>query len=125
MKKLLTKDGRTICRVSRWIKVQNAYNVTKRHSLHDYATDGRGYQFGNINFDPSGGTFVDYFVWHGRKWALDQFLRFGSMFCPHTILWDEGGKTHYMAGFDRDNYFNPIMIEMDDCGEYVRVYEEE
>ena len=125
MKKFLTKDGRTICRVSRWIKVRNAYDVTKRHSLIDYVTDGAGHLYGSPDFDPSDGTFVDYFVWHGRKWALERFLRFGSMWCPQVILWEEGDKVHSMAGFDRDNYFNPIMIEMDDCGEYVRVYEEE
>ena len=37
---------------------------------------------------------------------------------------NEDGKTSFIAGYDSQNCFNPILIEVDDCGEYVRVYEE-
>ena len=120
MKTIVTKDGRKIRRVSRWISIRHAYNVTKRHSLWYYATDGNGYRNGSEKFDPSSETYLDYFVWNGRKWAIDQFYRL-----DYPIMWEEDSKLNFIGGYDSENYYNPILIEIDEYGEYVRVYEEE
>ena len=119
-KEIVTKDGKTIIRRSRWIRVRQAYNVTPRHSLAYYAMDENGYREGQSRYDPSNGTYLDYFVWNGRKWALEQFLRL-----DYPVFWeDEEGKLQYLSGYDGENYRDPILIELDECGEYVRVYEE-
>ena len=39
MKEIVTKEGRMLIRLSRWIKVRQEYNITPRHSLYDYAED--------------------------------------------------------------------------------------
>lgn len=125
MKKIVTTDGQTILRVSRWISIRHAYDASKRHSLAYYITDGYGRRSNDPKYDPSAGTYLDYFVWGGKKWALDQFLRCGSMFCPTEIRWEENGEIRCIAGIDAENYINPIMIELDECCEHVRVYREE
>ena len=125
MKKLITTDGRVIVRKSRWIRVRNAYDVTPRHSLWYYAMDGYGRRSGNPGFDPSEGIYLDYFVWNGRKYAIERFMRCGSVWCPTVITWEENDKLHAISGIDSEEYFRPILIELDECGEYVRVYEEE
>lgn len=126
MKKIPANNGRTLIRRSRWIKVCRNYNPNKRNALWYYVTDGNGYREGQTNFDPSSGLYLDYFRWNGRNWALEQFYRLGGIMGGAPIFFeDEDGKTSYIAGYDSENYYNPILIEVDDCGEYVRVYEEE
>lgn len=127
MKKILTSDGRTLVRRSRWIEVRKNYNPNKRNRLWYYVTDGNGYREGQKGYDPSSGLFLDYFRWNGRNWAIEQFYSVsGTMgFLAPIMFEDENGKTSYIAGYDSENYYNPILIEVDDCGEYVRVYEEE
>ena len=119
MKLILTKDGKTIKRMSRWIKIRQAYGVSKRNRLCYYATDENGYREGNSNFNPDSRLFLDYFVWNGRRWAIEQF------YClDYPIMYEENGKLQYLSGYDSENYYNPILIEIDNNGEYVRVYEE-
>lgn len=43
-------------------------------------------------------------------------MRLGDQF-------EENGKLHFLC-VDSENWYNPILIEIDDGGEYVRVYEE-
>lgn len=126
MKNIPTSDGRTLVRLSRWIKVRQNYKPNKRNRLWDYVRDGSGYGPHSNKFNPADGLFLDYFVWNGRKWAIEQFLSVsGTMGLPAPILFeDENGKTSCIAGYDGENYYNPILLEVDDCGEYVRVYEE-
>lgn len=117
---IITKDGNTIYRVSRWIKRQTNYNPSKRNSLWYYVTDGNGYREGQTNFDPSIGLYLDYFRWNGRTWAIEQFLRL-----DYPIMYEEkDGKLWYLSGYDSENYYNPILIEIDETGDYIRVYEE-
>lgn len=125
MKEIVTKEGRTLLRLSRWIKVQQGYNITPRHSLYDYCRDERGYQPGQSQFNPENGTFLDYFRFQGRKWAIGQFLLLGGMMGGYPIMWEDAdGKLHYLSGYDLENYYNPIMIEFSEACEYVRVYQE-
>lgn len=109
---ITTTDGKQIKRVSRWIKIHFSEIVTEKHSLYYYAD-----KYENNNY-------VDYFIFNGKKWALSQFMRFGYPMTANYIQWYEKDKLHYMSGFDSENYYNPLLIEMDECCEYVRVYEE-
>lgn len=118
-KELTTQENKKIYRVSRWIKIQHNYNVGKHNSLYYYATDENGYRDGQTSFDPKNGLYLDYFRWNGRTWAIEQFLRLSF-----PIFFEENGKTQYIAGYDSENYYNPILIEIDEYGEYVRIYEE-
>ena len=110
---ITTTDGKQIKRVSRWIKIKQAYNVTEKHSLYYYAEKIEENE-----------NILDYFVFNGRKYAISQFMRFGYPVTANYIQWYEKDKLYFMAGFDSENYYNPILIEVDEYGEYVRVYEE-
>jgi hypothetical protein len=107
MKTFKTTMGETITRTSRWINIKTAYDVTPRHALHYYADET--------------GT-VDYFTYQGKKYALNQFIRFGGVWGGIPIMWEENDKIHHLSGYDSENYYNPIMIEMSECCEAVRVY---
>ena len=123
--KIICTDGKVIYRKSRWIKRRTNYNPNKRNSLYYYATDGNGYRDGQTGFNPQTGLYLDYFRFGGRNYAIEQFFRLGSMFCPTEYCWeDREGKLNFLSGYDSENYYNPILIEISECGEYIRVYEE-
>lgn len=114
MKTFITTDGKQIKRISRWIKIKQAYNITERHNLYYYAEQ----------IDENENV-LDYFVFNGRKYALSQFYRFGTMFTPTPpLMFYENDKLQFISGYDSENYFNSLLIEISDCGEYVRIYEE-
>lgn len=111
-------------RESRWIKIREEYNVTKRHSLYDYCTDENGNRPYQQSFNPENGTYLYYFVWQGRKYALDQFIRIGSIAdaIGHHIGYYENGNKYYLAGYDENNLYSPAYIELDEYCEHVRIY---
>ena len=37
---------------------------------------------------------------------------------------NEDGKKSFLSGYDCTQYYNPYLIEIDDGGEYVRLFEE-
>ena len=110
-------------RSSRWIKIRHTYYPNKRNTLWYYVTDGYGNRPDHKDFTRSHGLFLDYFVWHGKKYAIDQFIRFGTFYTPEIMSYFENKKEIYLSGYDSENYYNPIMIEVDEGGERVRVYE--
>lgn len=118
-KEFKTQNGTKIYRVSRWIKIQHAYNITKRNNLYYYATDENGYREGQNNFNPENGLYCDFFRWNGRNYAIEQFLRL-----DYPILFEDPSddKLHFLSGYDSENYYNPILIEFDNSCEYVRIY---
>lgn len=125
MKKIIANDGHVLNRRSRWIPIRHNYRPNKRNRLWYYVTDSKGRREGQRDFDPSSGLTLDYFVWNGRTWAIEQFYSvYGTMGIMPIFFEDENGKTSFISGYDSENYYNPILIELDDCGEYVRVYEE-
>lgn len=125
MKKIIANDGHVLNRVSRWIKIRQNFRPNRRNSLWYYVMDGNGHREGQSDYDPSTGLFLDYFIWNGRKWALEQFIALGGMMGGTPIFFEnEDGKTSYIAGYDSENYYNPILIEFGDGYDYVRVYEE-
>jgi len=114
MKTFTTTNGQKIQRVSRWIKVNTAYNITERHSLFYYAEQ----------FDENENT-LSYFIHKGTKYAINQFFRFGSAWVTgSTPIFYENDELHHLAGYDSENYYNPIFIELSDDGEAVRIYRE-
>ena len=122
---IITNENKTIYRLSRWIRIQRNYNPNKRNRLYYYAMDGNGYREGQNGFDPKNGLYIDFFHWNGRTYAIEQFIMLGSIWCPYTCTFnDKDGKMHYLSGYDSENYFDPILIELDEYGEYVRVYTE-
>lgn len=109
MKTITTSEGRTYKRVSRWIHIKTEY-VTKRHSLSDYADfysseDGKG--------------VLTYFKHDGRLYAIGQFMRLSYP----EFFEDENGKQSFLSGYDCTDYYNPLMIEIEDGGEYCRLYQ--
>jgi len=97
------ENGRQFRRVSRWIKV-NYKTVTSRHSLADYAD----------------GDSLAYFRHGGREYALGQFMRLTAP----EFFENEDGKKSFLSGYDCTQYYKPYLIEIDDGGEYVRLFEE-
>ena len=111
-------------RVSKWIKVKHNYNPCSRNALWDYVTDENGYKPYQDAFNPENGLYLDYFRFNGRNYALDQFLALGNPFYTAVTYSyeDENGKTAFLSGVDSEDIYQPIYIEMDSYGEYVRVY---
>lgn len=115
-----------LVRVSRWIKIRQNYNPNKRNSLWDYVTDENGCHPYQDRFDPENGLSLDYFTWNGRNYAISQFMVFGAAWdcIGHFVGYIENGEDHYIQGFDSHDLFNPILVEVDEYGENVRIYEE-
>ena len=126
MKEFICNNGRKLVRLSRWITIQHNYNPSPKNRLAYYITDGNGYSNGQANFDKSTGLYLDFFRWNGRNYAINQFLILGGPWTggqPYMFT-DTDGCTTVVSAYDGENYYNPIMIELDDCAEHVRVYQE-
>ena len=119
-------DGNKIERLSRWIKIRTL-PVTKRHHLYDYATDGSGYHPYQDKFDPGDGVLLDYFVFQGKQYALEQFLSTSSAWAgAWNPFYSANNVDDYviLSGYEADEYFHPLLIEIGANGEFVRVYKE-
>ena len=127
MKKFLSTDGKhEITRVSRWITIRQAYNVSKRNSLYEFCTDENGYKPHEPNFNHENGTFLDYFRFKGRNYAIEQFMTIGSTVCPGVFydFIDSDGKNHFIMAVDFwGDLYDPYYLELDSNGERVRIYE--
>lgn len=116
MKSIKTTDGRTIKRVSRWITVYRM-NPTKRHPLYRYSVDEFGRMPSDPRFNPIDGTILDYFVFKGKMYALDQFK-----FKDELPCYCENGIRHFISG-EEVGVENPLLLESDgDDFEKVRIY---
>ena len=127
MKQFKTIDGKhTITRLSRWITIRTNYNASKRNSLYDYSTDENGYRPHQDEYNPAGGTYLDYFIFGGRTYAIEQFISLGSMWIgeqPYRFT-DTDGEISSVHAVDLDGcLYNPLYIEIDEYGERVRVYQ--
>lgn len=126
MKQFVTTDGCTVTRVSRWIKVQHNYNPNRANSLWDYVTDLYGYNEHSEHYNPRQGLVLDFFRFDGQTFALSQFGLLGGPWAggqPLTFT-DTDGKLTVISGYDMDNYYSPLLMEMDEYGEYIRLYKE-
>ena len=100
-KKTFVADGRSYQKGSRWIKVQNGEVKNKNHSLYDYKEEDNS---------------ITYFTNSGRKYAISQFM---SLTYP-IIIEDEA----IIGGYDIECSYKPYLLEISDCGEYARLWEE-
>ena len=126
MKQFVTLDGEhTVTRLSRWITINTNYNVNERNSLYDYSTDENGYHPHQDGYDPTNGTYLDYFRYGGRTYAIEQFILLGSLWIgekPYQFI-DTDGTPRAVVAFDIDGcLYDPLYIELDEYGERVRVY---
>lgn len=114
-------------RVSRWIKIRQIDTITERSQLWDYVTDGYGYTPWQQGFDPDeNGLYCDYFIFRGRKYAVNRFWALGSIAAGVMYSYDTpDGKTHFLSGVDNECPISgkALYLEIDDCNEYVRMYE--
>ena len=127
MKQFTTIDGKnTVTRLSRWITIRTNYNANKANSLYDYSTDENGYRPHQDGYNPAGGTYLDYFRFGGRTYAIEQFISLGSMWIgeqPYRFTDTDGTiSSVHAVDFDGDLY-DPLYIEVDEYGERVRVYQ--
>lgn len=102
MKYITTTDGRKYRRASRWIHV-DYMPVTARHALADYAD----------------GDMLSYFRHGGRRYAIGQFMR---LTYPEFFT-DENGETGYLSGYDSTQWYNPLLIEIHENGDYIRLFQ--
>lgn len=98
-------------RVSRWIRIDNI-PVTNRHSLYDYAD--------TYGLDEGEKPLLTCFRYSGRVYALGQFMRLAA---PYSFI-DTNGNRAFISGYDSSNYYNPLLIEVCESGERVRLYQE-
>lgn len=119
-----TIESKHLQRVSRWITIKQNYDPCKNNRLWDYVTDESGYYSYQDKFTPDNNLCLDYFRFNGRTYAINQFFAFGSIAdcIGHSIGYIENDEKHYLAGYDSENYYNPLLIEIDEYGEKVRLY---
>jgi len=119
------KTGATFERISGWLPRQTVYNPTPRHSMYYWRMDENGYREYDKNFDPTNGTFVDGYKYKGMWLAVERFYALGCAFLGGTpfITTADDGEEVIIGGVDMDgNLFDPLYLEMDEYGEYGRLY---
>ena len=110
LRTITTTENRTYKKVSNWIEIKYQY-VTKRHSLSDYA------DFCGTDNEKEGS--LTYFTFKGKKYALGQFMRL-----THPEFFEnEEGEQSFLCGYDRTDYYKPLMLELSDCADSVRLFE--
>ena len=98
-------------RVSRWISI-DCIEVTPKHRLYCY---------GDKCGDEKGKRSVLVFRHGGKLYALGQFL------CVDSLAWNEyecRKEPILISGYDAENWYNPLLLEIDDCNGKVRLYNE-
>ena len=127
MKEITCTDGTKLRRISRWITWHTNYAPRKDNALWDYVRDGYGHSPYNEKFDKSE-RYLDYFRFGGKKYAIESFYGLGSAFLggqPYMYE-DEDGKLGVVGALYMDGpIFGPALyMEVSDCSQYVRLYEE-
>lgn len=62
--------------------------------------------------------FQPSFWWNNRRYYLDDFLR-----C-HNNPWVSDNFPEYIHGYEANEYYHPLFIEIADSGDCLNVYEE-
>ena len=86
--------------------------MTKRHSLSDYA-DFYGTDDENIGR-------LSYFKYKNKLYAIGQFMKISAP----EFFENEDGKQSFLCGYDCTNYYKPLMCELSDSADYIRLFEE-
>lgn len=113
---IVTDAGNELMRVSRWIKVRHAENITPRHALYYWAENARGYRCCEGDGD---GANVYYFTFRGRRYALNEFT-------PLTVpeMYETPEEERGIIGYMQIETARPLLLEYSECMDFVRVYEE-
>lgn len=94
-------------KASRWIKIRYMY-ITEKHSLWDYAEP----------CSLANKRQLCCFKHKDKLYAIDQFMRLS-----YPIMFDDtNGDQVIIGGYDSASYYNPYLLEIDDGGEYVRLW---
>lgn len=102
----VTDSNREVMRVSRWIRLE--YTEVSPRSKFWYYSDS--------------GSLI-YFKFRGKRYALGQFTRFGYGGGKDVMFSDKNG--HYsLVAYDSEDYYLPLMLEIDASGKYVRLYQD-
>ena len=100
----------TYKKASRWIKIEYRY-ITKQHSLWNYA---------DYEDKLDDKCCLICFKHSGKLYALNQFMRLS-----YPIMFDDkNGEKVIISAHDSTQWYNPYLLEMDDNGEYVRLWNE-
>ena len=114
MSRRTTDDGHIIQGTGHWIPIRCEPSITKRHQLWEY---------GDENGD--GTRSALYFSHYGHRFALGQFVRYGGHWGhPVPIMWEEADGLHHMAGVQADRWDAPLLIELSESCDAVRVWQE-
>ncbi len=109
LKEIKTSENRTYKMVSNWIEIKYKY-VTKRHGLADYADFSKGEKEG----------LLTYFTFKGKNYSLGQFMRLSYP----EFFQNEDDKQSFLCGYDCTNYYNPLMIEISDSADCIRLFQQ-
>lgn len=60
-----------------------------------------------------------YFVWHDVRYYLDDIIRLS-----YPVFFEHDEKLDYCCGYIGISNCYGVMVSIDDCGEYVEIYEE-
>ena len=100
-KTFIGNDNRKYQKSSRWIKIHDRIIKSKKHSLYGYKGEGDS---------------IAYFTHRGKKYAISQFIKLS-----YPIMIEEEG---IIGGYDIECSYKPYLLEISDCCEYVRLWEE-
>lgn len=108
-------------KVSRWIAVKYNYNPSEKNSLYYYAKDENGNSANSESFERET-AFLEYFRFSGKTYALEQFINrfscWGFDQCCNEY-------PSFIVGYDSEgDIYNPLLLEMDETGEKIRLWEE-
>ena len=95
-----------------------AHDYMGRSFVECYSLVGR---WQRIKWTLGGSPYV---VHNGKRYHLDKFYRFGSAWCPGTPfeVTSKARKTAILCGYEMEEYYKPLFIELDTCGEYARLF---
>lgn len=114
MSRRTTTEGITLTGTGRWIPIQCATAITPRHGLWEYGDD-----------NGDGTRVVLYFNHYGHRFALGEFIGYGGPWGPPVPpMWEEADGLHHLNGVQADRYFDPLLIEISESCEAVRVWQE-
>lgn len=94
-------DNRKYQKSSRWIKIQYSTIKNRNHSLYNYKEEDNS---------------ITYFTNSGKKYAISQFMRLSYPIIIEDVA--------IIGGYDSEMPYKPYLLELSDCCEYVRLWEE-
>ena len=67
---------------------------------------------------------LPYLVHNGKRLHLNTFYRFGSAWCPGEPfeIEDQAGRKAVMHGYEMEEYYKPLFVQLSDDGEKARLF---